>query len=353
MAFHFSLALMWVILLNGAVLGDDSTSGGALVGADGKRNGLSRGGEAGCKSEGRARNGDKLVVLDSARTTPSETGRKSVSVMKRTSGQSSLRNRNEARNDHVGVGNELPDQPATSHKAQTGVDDKYGMKLPHARHPATSRHSEGGLTSKNPEKSAEVLDPKKEFENMVNGIIAEETETVGGDGSLRSTHEGYPYENEQYNNLGGGGVSGPEVPNGGYPSGRNASTSASVSSTGSSNSEDNNQFVEPSNSVTSIVAEGGQSSVKEDGDKEKPNNDKAPEDEGKEKKGNEEDGKEKGEKQPDNQKSDENSDGRETNNSSEDAENEKAPSSGNSAFLSGSYSSVLLVVVVCLCARAC
>ncbi|KAG8340376.1 hypothetical protein TRVL_08796 [Trypanosoma vivax] len=146
MPFCFSLALLAAILLNATVLGGDSTSSGALAGAGGERNAPSCGRDAGRKSGGRARNGDKLVVLDSARKTPSETVRKSVSVVKRMNDQSSLSNRNEARNDHVAVGSELHDQPATSHKAQTSADDKHGMKLPHARRPTTSRHSEGGLT---------------------------------------------------------------------------------------------------------------------------------------------------------------------------------------------------------------
>ncbi|KAH8609993.1 hypothetical protein ERJ75_001146600 [Trypanosoma vivax] len=208
MAFHFSLALLAAILLNGAVLGDDSTSSGALAGADGKRNAPSRGRDAVRKNEGRARNGDKLVVLDSARTTPSETARKSVSVVKRMSEQSSHSSRNEARNDHVGVGNELHDQAATGHKAQASAGDKHGMKLLRARRTDASRHSEGGLTSKNPKDSAEVLDHKKEFENMVSGIIAEEEVQpayeqygVGSSGSMYAkcpSEHGYTYPNCDY-----------------------------------------------------------------------------------------------------------------------------------------------------------
>ncbi|CCD20218.1 hypothetical protein, conserved in T. vivax, (fragment) [Trypanosoma vivax Y486] len=339
---------MAAILLNAVVLGDDSAFSGALAGADGKRNAPSRGGDAGCKSEGRARNGDKLVVLDSARTTPSETARKSVSVMKRVSGQSSLRNRNEARNDHVGVGNELPDQPATSHKSQAGVDDKYGMKLPHARRPATSRHGEGGLTSKNEKESAEALDRKREFENMISGIIAEVADSAGGGSSSRSGYCGNDYDYYGYGCPGYDYQPVAGVESGVRRSEHNASTSEQVPRSGPKNDGKNNQPVEPSSSVTSGAAGSDQSPVNENKDGGNTN-DKAQKDVQEK----EEDGKEKGEIQLDKQKSDENSDERETNNSREDAENEEAPSSGNSAFLSGSYSSVLLVAVACLCARAC
>ncbi|KAG8339960.1 hypothetical protein TRVL_09212 [Trypanosoma vivax] len=353
MSLRFNLGLLAAILLNGAVLGDDSTSSDALAGA-GERNAPSRGGDAGRKSEGRARNGDKLVVLDSARTTPSETVRKSVSVMRRMSGQSSLRNRNEARNDHVGVGNELPDQPATSHKAQASAGDKHGMKLPHARHPAASRHGEGGLTSKNPKESAEAVDRKKEFESMVSGIIAEDEAEVlyKGDNGYPVGAHGENYDggysppgggDYDYGPLGGGGEPGSGVPTGGGPSVSNTSTPGPASRSTSS---------APSSS------DGGQSTVMGNKDKGNANDGSAPEDV-QEKKGEnereekEEDGKEKEKIQLDEQKSNGNSDGRETNNSSEENENEEAPSTGSSAFLCGSYSSVLLVAVACICACPC
>ncbi|CCD20637.1 hypothetical protein ERJ75_000849800 [Trypanosoma vivax] len=345
MSFHFRLALLGVILLNGMVLGDDSTSSGALVGADGERNAPSRGGDPGCKSEGRARNGNKLVVLDSARTTPSETVRKSDSVVKRMSEQSSHSSRNEARNDHVGVGNELPEQPATSHKAQTSVDDKHGMKSPHARRPAASRNGEGGLTSKNTKESPGVVDRKKEFENMVSGVIAEEvTDSYYGNGADYSEipKSGYPYDdNGRYGSSEGSSESGAGV----YPDDspsvqKNVSISESASSGTTS---------------TASSSDSGQSSA--NGSEDNTEESEAPKDmQEKEKekvKQKEEDGKEREEKQLGEQRSGKNSDGQETNNSSEDAEHEKVPSSGNSAFLSGSYSSVLLVAVACLCACAC
>ncbi|KAG8341564.1 hypothetical protein TRVL_07609 [Trypanosoma vivax] len=359
MALHFRLALLAAVWLNGAVLGDDSTSGGALAGADGERNAPSRGGDAGRKSEARARNGDKLVVLDSARTTPSETVRKSVSVVKRVSGQSSLHDRNEAGNDHVGVGSELHDQPATSHKAQASVGDKHGMKLPHARRPAVSRHSEGGLTSKNPKESAEVLDHKKEFENVVSGIIAEEAYPGKYDYYTERGFGGNYDDYGQYNPSAGNSQSDDGVQHGvGSSEQKNTSTSDSVPATVSRNDENIYQPVKPSSSVTGTAADSGQGSVKGNKDKVHTEESKTPknlqqkkekENEEKEK---EEDGNEKEEKQLE-QESNENNDGRETNNSSEDTENKKAPSSGNSAFLCGSYSSVLLVALVCLCACAC
>ncbi|KAG8340137.1 hypothetical protein TRVL_09036 [Trypanosoma vivax] len=345
MAFRFSLALLGAILLNGAVLGGDSTCSGALAGADGERNAPSRGGDAGCKSEGRARNDDKLVILDSVRTTPSEAVRKSASVVKGMSDQSSHSSHNEARNDHVGVGNELPEQPATSHKAQTSADDKHGMKLPRARRPAASRHSEGGLTTTSPKESAEVLDRKKEFESMVSGIIAEEAENSyqeSYDPSYTGAgHEGKPYAYD-YESLGNAGQSGYGDP----PVG-----SSSVNSTSTSGSAPG------STTNTASSPDSGQSSATRDGDEGNTNNEDAPKDvqdkEEKEKENEKEDGNEEGKKQPGEQKNNENSDEQETNNSSEDAENEKTPSWGNSAFLCGSYSSVLLVAVACLCACAC
>ncbi|KAH8615811.1 hypothetical protein ERJ75_000546600 [Trypanosoma vivax] len=344
MAFHFSLALLVAVLLNGAVLGDDSTSSGALAGADGERNAPSRGGDAGCKSEGGARNGDKLVVLDSARTAPSETVRKSISVVERMSEQSPLSSRDEARNDHAGVGSELHDHPATGHKAQASADDKYGMKLPRARRPAASRHSEGGLTSTNPKESAEALD-RKEFENMVSGIIAEEAQdpTVDVGGYSGGVNNQYPYNDVYgYGTSSYGGEPGAGVPNGDSPSVRsNNSTSGSVSS---------------SNPSATSSSDNGQSPVTGNEGKSNTNDGKATKDvqekEEEEKNGEEEDGKEKEEKQPE-QMSNENNDGRETNNSSEDTENNEAPPSENSALLCGSYSSVLLVALVCLCACAC
>ncbi|KAG8340325.1 hypothetical protein TRVL_08848 [Trypanosoma vivax] len=344
MAFRFSLALLAAILLNGAVLGDDSTSSGALAGADGERNAPSRGGEAGCKSEGRARNGDKLVVLDSAPTTPSETMRKSVSVARRMSRQSSLSSRNEARNDHVGVGSELPDQPATSHKAQPSADDKHGMKLPRARRPAASRHSEGSLTSTSLKESAEALD-RKEFENMVNGIIAEEAAEAGVYGGSdsypvieRGEYPKYPYDQES--SAGGNGESGPVVSSGG---------SSSVNST-------SNSGPAPDSNPSATSSSGsGQSSVTVSGVESNTNNGNSTkhEQEKEKEKQKEKDGKEKEEKQVGEQRSGENSDGLETNNSSEDTNSEKVPSAGNSPFLCGSYSSVLLVALTCFCARAC
>ncbi|KAH8620200.1 hypothetical protein ERJ75_000077300 [Trypanosoma vivax] len=344
MSLRFNLGLLAAILLNGAVLGDDSTSSDALAGHDGERNAPSRGGDAVRNSEGRARNGDKLVVLDSARTTPSETVRKSVSVMRRMSGQSSLRNRNEVRNDHV------------------GVEDKHGMKLPRARRPATSRHSEGGLTSKSPKEFVGVLDRKKEFENMVSGIIAEEAEgQMGYVDNLGREYDECPYKDYGYDCVDGSDEPGAGDPPGSSspPEQKNNSTSGTASS---SNQSAASSSVGEQNSVTGNKDEGNTSNgeapkngqeKERDTDKEKEdaNNDKAPKDEGKEKK-KEEDGKEKGEKQLE-QKSNENSDGQETNSSSEDAENKKVPPSGNSAFLCGSYSSVLLVAVVCVCACAC
>ncbi|KAH8612773.1 hypothetical protein ERJ75_000856800 [Trypanosoma vivax] len=355
MAFHFSLVLLGVILLNGMVLGDNSAFSGALAGPDGERNAPSRGGEAGCIGEGRARNGDNLVVLASARTTPSEAGRKSDSFVKRTSGQSSLRNRNEARNDHAGVGSELHDQPATGHKAQTGADDKHGMKLPHARRPAASRNGEGGLTSKNPKESAEVLDRKKEFENMVSGIIAEEADD-GVDVVYPKGENGgdnYDYYG-QHGPSGSGGVSGPGVSPGGSDgqpvAGVTSVESSSVNSTSTSGSE--------SSSVSGAASssDGDQSPVMGNKNEDSTNNENAPKDEQNGKREEvvvvQEDGNEKGEKQLE-QESNKNNDERETNNSSDDAENEEAPSSGNSAFLSGSSSPVMLVFLACLCARAC
>ncbi|KAH8610360.1 hypothetical protein ERJ75_001109400 [Trypanosoma vivax] len=352
MAFRFNLALLAAVLLNGAVLGDDSASSGAPAGADGERNAPSRGGDAGRKSGGRTRNGDKLVVLDSARATPSETVRKSASVMKRMSGQSSLSNRNEARNDHVGVGSKLHDQPATSHKAQASADDRHGMKLPHARRPAASRHGEGGLTSTSPKESAEVVDRKKEFENMVSGIIAEEAQVQEYD---------YSYPKGGYGEC-------PDYPNGkcsspydsaqpGYgvpPDVSDQSGAGVLPGTGSSVS--NASASGPQLSSTARVVSGSdseQNSATENKDKDHTNDDKATKDVQVREKEKEEDGKEKGEEQLNEQKSNENSDGRETNNSSEDTENKTAPSAGNSAFLSGSSSSVLLVALVCLCACAC
>ncbi|KAH8609775.1 hypothetical protein ERJ75_001174300 [Trypanosoma vivax] len=358
MALHFGLALLAAVLLNGAVLGDDSTSGGALAGPDGERNAPSRGGDAGRKSEGRARNGDKLVVLDSARTTPSETVRKSVSVVKRVSGQSSLSSRNEARNDHAGVGNELRDQPATSHKAQASADDKHGMKLPRARRPAASRHSEGGLTSTSPKESVEVLDRKKEFENMVNSIIAEEAQdpTVDGGGYPGGTNGQNYGSNYGYDPFAGRGEQNPVVSTGG-----SGQPGAGVLS--GDGSPVNNTLTSESTSSSSAGAASRSDSVQSPrtgyGDKDNTNDGNVPKDEQnrkreeeKEKKNKEEDGKKKEEKQLD-QNSNENSDGRKTNNSSEDTENSEAPSSGNSAFLCGSCSSVLLVALVCLCACAC
>ncbi|CCD19419.1 hypothetical protein ERJ75_000080400 [Trypanosoma vivax] len=362
MSLRFSLALLAAVLLNGAVLGDDSTSSGAIAGVDGERNAPSRGGDAGRKSEGRARNGDKLVVLDSARTTPSETVRKSVSVVKRTSDQSSHSSRNEAINDHVGVGNELPDHPATGHEAQASVDDKHGMKLPRARRPAVSRHSEGGLTTTSSKESAEVVDRKKEFENMVSGIIGEEAQYPmdnGGDYWGRQNCE-YPYtyyeECSSTGSSGGSGAAhlpddnghlGDRVPNGESSSEKNASTSVSASSS-------------TARAASSVTAGSDQSSVKGNGDEGNTNDGEAPkneqeqkkEEEKEDKKEEEQVGNEKAEKQLE-QRSNENNDERETNNSSEDVENKTAPFSGSSALLSGSYSSVLLVVVACLCACAC
>ncbi|KAG8342425.1 hypothetical protein ERJ75_000412800 [Trypanosoma vivax] len=364
MAFHFSLAFLAAILLNGAVLGDDSAFSGALAGPDGERNALSRGGDAGCKSEGRARNGDKLVVLDSARTTPSEAGRKSVSVMKRVSGQSSLRNRNEARNDHVGVGNELHDQPATSHKAQAGVDDKYGMKLPHARRPATSRHGEGGLTSKNEKESAEVVDRKKELENMVNGIIAEEAAYAGiyGD-NPEGEYNGNYNGDYRYDCTGSGGELCGRVPSVDGSPGRNVSVSgsasssipsaASISGSGQSSASAIEDEGSTNNDNTPKDVQEEREKGKEEKEKEEEEEEKQEKEKQKEKNGEEKDGKEEEEKQLGKQKSDESNDGQEANNSSEDIENENAPSSGNSAFLCGSYLSVLPVVLVCLCACAC
>ncbi|CCD18403.1 hypothetical protein, conserved in T. vivax, partial [Trypanosoma vivax Y486] len=325
MAFRFSLALLAAILLNDAVLGDDSTSSGALAGADGKRNAPSRGGDAGCKSEARGHNGDKLVVLNSAPTTPSETVRKSASVVKRMSDQSSLSSRNEVGNNHVGVGNELPDHPATSHEAQARAGDKHGMKLPHARRPATSRHSEGGLTSNNPKKSAEVVDHKKEFENVVNGIIAEEAENFNAEsyppGYPVGTPYGEPYNTNQndYGSYGGSGEPSTNVVPG---------DSSSVQS-------NNSTSVSAPSSTTSPVSssENSRNSAAGSENKTKTDDDNAPKDEGKEKK----DVNEKEEKQLE-QRSNENSDGQETNNSSEETENKKAPSWGNSAFLCGSCS---------------
>ncbi|KAG8340931.1 hypothetical protein TRVL_08241 [Trypanosoma vivax] len=340
MAFRFSLALLGAVLLNGTVLGDDSTSSGALAGAGGERNAPSRGGGAGRKSEGRARNDDKLVVLDSARKEPSETVRKSVSVVKRMSDQSSLSSRNEAGNDRVGVGNELHDQPATSHKAQTSVGDRHGMKLLHARRPAALQHSERGLTSKNTKESAEVVDRKKEFENMVSGIIAEEADVEGYSDYPRGENGRYPYADyEQYTSLGGSGGLGTEVPPGGSSSVQ-SNNSTSVSASGSI----------PSASSSS---DSGQSSTTGNEDKGNTNNGKATKKGEQEKEEKEEEKEEeKGEKQLE-QRSNENNDERETNNSSEDTENKTAPSSGNSAFLCGSYSSVFLVTVACLCACTC
>ncbi|KAH8619337.1 hypothetical protein ERJ75_000177200 [Trypanosoma vivax] len=343
MAFRFNLALLAAILLNGAVLGDDSTCSGALAGAGGERNAPSFGGDAGCKSEGRARNGDKLVVLDSARTTPSETVRKSVSVMRRMSSQSSLSNRNEVRSDHVAVGSELHDQPATSHKAQARAGDKHGMKLPHARRPVASRHSEGGLTTTSPKESGGVVDRKKEFENMVNGIIAEERDNSYEESHPSGFPEGKPYEDPYYTSQntygtsGGNGGSGAEVLSGDSSSVNNTLTTESVSG-----------------SVTSVTSnsDSGQGSATGNKDRDNTNDSKAPKYVQKDKK-DDEDEKEKGEKQLDEQRSNENSDERETNNSSEDTENNEAPPSENSALLCGSYSSVLLVALVCLCACAC
>ncbi|KAG8340506.1 hypothetical protein TRVL_08668 [Trypanosoma vivax] len=344
MAFRFSLALLVAILLNGAVLGDDSTSSGALAGADGKRNAPSRGGDAGRKSEGRARNGDKLVVLDSAPTTPSETVRKSASVARRMSGQSSLSSRNEVGNNHVGVGNELPDHPATSHEAQARVDDKHGMKLPHARRPATSRHNEGGLTSKNTKESAETLDRKKEIENVVSGIIAEEAAGSYEESDVdysKSMYGGYPYGNEGYGPPYRNGELGDGAPSGGSPSVQN-NTSASGTA--------------PSSTTSTASSLGGdQNPVTGNNDKSNTSDGKATKDELEEKekeKEKEEEGNEKGEELLNEQKSHENSDERETSNSSGDTNSEKVPSVGNSAFLSGSCSSVLLVAVACLCAFA-
>ncbi|KAH8612785.1 hypothetical protein ERJ75_000858000 [Trypanosoma vivax] len=353
MAFHFRLVLLGVILLNGMVLGDDSTSSGALAGADGERNAPSRGGEAGCKSEGRARNGDNLVVLASARTTPSEAGRKSDSVVKRVSGQSSLRNRNEARNDHVGVGNELHDQPATSHKARTSAGDKRGMKLPHALGTAASGHGEGGLTSTSPKKSAEVLDRKKEFENVVSGIIGEEAEAVGDGGSSGSVYGECPHDVSAYCSYAGGGVQpGDEVPSGeSSPSEqKDNSTSGSASSSSASavSSSDNSQSPVTGNGDEAKTKDG--EATKDEQDREKQKKEKKKKKDKEEKEEKEENEKENEEELLNEQKSDENSDGWETNSSSEDAENEEAPSSGNSAFLSGSCSSVLLVALACLCA---
>ncbi|CCD18692.1 hypothetical protein ERJ75_000446200 [Trypanosoma vivax] len=367
MAFHFSLALLAAILLNGAVLGDDSTSSGAIAGADGERNAPSCGDDAGRKSEGRARNGDKLVVLDSARTTPSETVRKSVSVVKRVSGQSSLSSRNEARNDHAGVGNELRDQPATSHKAQASADDKHGMKLPRARRPAASRHSEGGLTSTSPKESVEVLDRKKEFENMVSGIIAEDAE-VPGVGSLGSVYS-------EYNNNGNGYYDSP-VNNDELQHGVKSSTGPSVGdnvqgigySTGGGSPVQNNVSITnpapdstpsavptPDSNKSSATGNEDGSNTNDGETTEYGQNKKKKEEEEEKKEKEKETGEvrnEKGEKQL-GQRSNENSDGRETNNSSDDAENSEAPPQGNSAFLCGSCSSVLLVAVACLCASAC
>ncbi|KAH8603806.1 hypothetical protein ERJ75_001784100 [Trypanosoma vivax] len=362
MAFHFSLALLAAILLNGAVLGDDSTSSGALAGADGKRNAPSRGRDAVRKNEGRARNGDKLVVLDSARTTPSETARKSVSVVKRMSEQSSHSSRNEARNDHVGVGNELHDQAATGHKAQASAGDKHGMKLLRARRTDASRHSEGGLTSKNPKDSAEVLDHKKEFENMVSGIIAEEEVQpayeqygVGSSGSMYAkcpSEHGYTYPNCDY-------LPNPDVaPGGSSPVQSNASVSVSASSStpsaASSPGSGSDQSSATGNGDEASTNDGkatedGQEEQEKGNEKEKKQEENEEKQKEKEKMGN---GKEREEKQLE-QRSNENSDGQETNNSSEDIENENAPPSGNSAFLSGSYLSVLLVALLCLCACAC
>ncbi|KAG8344098.1 hypothetical protein TRVL_05075 [Trypanosoma vivax] len=353
MAFGFSLALLAAILLNATVLGDDATSSDALAGHDGERNAPSRGGDAGRKSEGRAHNGDKLVVLDSARATPSETVRKSVSVVRRMSGQSSLSNRNEARNDHVGVGNELPDQPVTSHKAQLNAYDKHRMKLPHAKPPTTSRHSGGGLTSTSPKESAGVVDRKKQFENMFNGIIAEEAEnSPENDGSQGREYEGLyngdrPYGPDGYSygdvQLGDGDSNGDSssVQNNTLASGSASSSSTSAASSAGSEQSPVTGNDDKSNTNDGEAPKNGQ----EERDKDKKEKEKE-EEEGKE------DGNENGEKQLE-QKSDENSNGRETNSSSEDAENKEVPSSGNSAFLCGSYSSVLLVAVVCVCACAC
>ncbi|KAG8340521.1 hypothetical protein TRVL_08652 [Trypanosoma vivax] len=361
MAFRFNLALLAAILLNATVLGDDSAFSGALVGADGERNAPSREGDAGCKSEGRARNGDKLVVLDSARTTPSETVRKSVSVARRMSGQSSLSSRNEARNDHVGVGNEPHDHPVTNHKAQTSVDDKHGMILPHAKRPATSRHSEGGLTSKSPKKSAEALDRKKEFESMVSGIIAEEADTDKVDSPYSTgVPDSYNYGTGYYDSTSSGSrdqVTGsPPVAGSSMQSNLTVSQPASPAIV-SSNNGSNNQSVGPSSSVTSAAAGDGQSSREARGDKDNTNNGKTlkavQEEEDEEMKEKKQDEEEKGEKQLDDQSRSENNDGQETNNSSEETENEETPSMGNSAFLCGSYSSVLLVALMCLCACVC
>ncbi|KAH8619497.1 hypothetical protein ERJ75_000165400 [Trypanosoma vivax] len=349
MAFRFNLALLAAILLNGAVLGDDSTCSGALAGADGERNAPSRGGEAGCKSDGRARNGDKLVVLDSARTTPSETARKSVTAVKRVSGQSSLSSRNEARNDHVGVGNELRDQPAASHKAQARAGDKHGTKLPHATRPVASRHSEGGLTTTSPRESAEVLDRKKEFESMVNGIIAEEAEA----GGYEMNSDYYVNDYNRYNNGPYGAGSSPEGSGElgpGVPSVKGPSENSNNSTSGSA----------PTSTPGAVASSvNGQSPAMEKKDDDPTEDTKTPEDVQDQEKQNEEkmkekkkeeeeDGKEKEEKQLE-QRRNENSDERETNNSSEDTNSEKVPSAGNSPFLCGSYSSVLLVALACLC----
>ncbi|KAH8619271.1 hypothetical protein ERJ75_000180700 [Trypanosoma vivax] len=356
MAFHFGLALLAAVLLNGAVLGDDSTSSGALAGADGERNAPSRGGDAGCKSEGRARNGDKLVVLDSARTTPSETVRKSVSVVKRMSGQSSLSSRNEAGNDHAAVGNELHDQPATTHKAQASVGDKHGMKLPHARRPTTSQHSEGGLSSTSPKESAGIVDRKKEFENVVSGIIAEEAENsyekyYSHPESMNNRYPPYNYDGDGYPY--GGGQSGDEIPSYGGSSVQ-SNNSTSESAPGSTQ----NTASSPDNSQSSVTGSGYKDNTK-DGEakkygqeKEKEKEEEKEREREKEKEKEKEKEEEKGEKQLE-QRSNENSDGLETNNSSEDVEKNEAPSSGNFAFLCGSYSSVLLVALTCLCACAC
>ncbi|CCD20085.1 hypothetical protein, conserved in T. vivax, (fragment), partial [Trypanosoma vivax Y486] len=288
--------------------------------------------------------------------TPSETGRKSVSVVKRVSGQSSLSNRNEARNDHVGVGNELHDQPATSHKAQASADDKHGMKLPRARRPAASLHSEGGLTSKNPKECAEVLDRKKEFKNMVSGIIAEVAQDP-----YKDIYPGYPEVQGHGNYDGVNGYDYSRAVSGFEPEGQTGRSPSEQSNTSTSWS------VTSSTPSATPISSDELGAVKENGKESNINNGKVTknvqvgEKEEKKKKGNEEekkdkdkeDGNEKGEKQLGKQKSDENSNGRETNSSSDDAENSEAPSSGNSVFLRGSYSSVLLVAVVCLCACAC
>ncbi|CCD18930.1 hypothetical protein, conserved in T. vivax, (fragment) [Trypanosoma vivax Y486] len=212
------------------------------------------------------------------------------------------------------------------------------MKLPHVRRPAASRHSEGGLTPKNPKESAGVVDRKKEFESMVNGIIAEEAQAEGYSdpkGSEYCENNGdYGYGYGDYRCTSYGGESGDRNSLNSSPSVSNNSTSGSVSS---------------STTSTASSSDGDQNSLTGNKDEGETNNNEAQKDvQEKEEK----DGKEKGEKQLNEQKSHENSNGQETNNSSDDAENEKAPSSGNSALLCGSYSSVLLVAVACLCAFA-